>query len=311
MVTFVEPSRLGLLAVVAVLAATYALAQRRRARYALRFTTLELLEVVAPDRPGLRRHLPACVVLAATTTMVLGLARPARTIQVARRSATLVVAVDVSPSMMATDVSPTRLAAAQTAVGRFSDFVPNRIRIGLVTFAGTAQVLVPPTADHALIRHALSRLQFRSETSLGEAIHASLDALATTGVTAAAGVVVLSDGASTTGRSEAEAVERARAAGVPVSTIAFGTKSGTVVLGGENVSVPPEPTTLQRIAATTGGRFFEAASGTELAAVYRTIGTSVTTSEERRDLTTWFLGAAFVLVIVASALSLVWFSRVP
>ena len=311
MMTFAEPSRLWLLAVVAALAGAYVLAQRRRPRYALRFTALELLEVVAPHRPGLRRHLPAGIVLAAMTTMALGIARPARTVQVARRSGTVVVAIDVSPSMMATDVSPTRLAAAQTAVGQFSDVVPNRIRIGLVTFAGTAQVLVPPTSDHVLVREALARLQFRSETALGEAIHASLDALATAGTTAAAGVVLLSDGASTTGRSEAEAAERARAEGVPVSTIAFGTRAGTVVLGGESVAVPPEPTTLQRIAEATGGRFFEAASGTELTSVYSTIGASVTTSEERRDLTTWFLSAAFTLVLMASVLSVVWFSRVP
>ena len=311
MVTFAEPSRLGLLAVVAALAATYMLAQRRRPRYALRFTNLELLDVVAPSRPGFRRHVPACMVLAAATTMVLGLARPARTVQVARRSGTVVVAIDVSPSMMATDVSPSRLAAARTAVGRFSDLVPDRIRLGLVTFAGTAQVLVPPTSDHDLIRRALNQLRFRSETSLGEAMHASLDALAATGVSDAAGIVVLSDGASTTGRPETEAAERARSAGVPVSTIAFGTRTGTVVLGGETVSVPPDPAVLQRVSSTTGGRFYSAASGDELSAVYRSIGASVTTTEHRRDLTTWFVGSAFGLLVAASALSLAWFSRIP
>lgn len=309
--TFTEPSRLGLLAVAVALAVTYGVAQRRRLRYALRFTNLELLDVVAPSGPGIRRHIPACLVLAAVTAMVLGLARPARTAPVARRSGTVVLAIDVSPSMMATDVSPSRLAAARTAVGRFSDLVPDRIRLGLVTFAGSAQVLVPPTSDHDLVRRALMQLPFRSETSLGEAIHASLDALAATGVTEAAGIVVLSDGASTAGRPETEAAERARAAGVPVSTIAFGTRSGTVVLGGETVSVPPDPITLQRISSATGGRFYSAASGDELTAVYRSIGSSVTTSEERRDLTTWFVGAAFALVIAASALSLVWFSRFP
>lgn len=309
--TFVEPSRLGLLAAVVALAATYVIAQRRRPRYALRFTNLDLLDVVAPSGPGLRRHVPACIVLAGAMTMVLGLARPARTVQVARRSGTVVVAIDVSPSMMATDVSPSRLAAARTAVGRFSELVPGRIRLGLVTFAGTAHVLVAPTTDHQLIRRALAHLAFRSETSLGEAIHASLDALAATGVTDAAGIVVLSDGASTTGRSETEAAERARAAGVPVSTIAFGTKSGTVVLGGETVAVPPDPAVLQSISSTAGGRFYSAASGDELTAVYRSIGASVVSSEERRDVTTWFVGAAFALVVAACALSLVWFSRIP
>jgi Ca-activated chloride channel homolog len=311
MVTFLQPSRLALLAVVAALAASYLLAQRRRPRYAVRFTNLELLDVVAPTRPGIRRHIPAVVVLAAASAMVLGLARPARTIHVARRSGTVVVAIDVSPSMMATDVSPDRLAAARTAVGRFSDLIPPRIRLGLVTFAGTAQVVVPPTSDRHLVRQALTQLRFRSETSLGEAIHASLDALAATGVVDATGIVMLSDGASTTGRPDDKAAERARAAGVPISTIAFGTSAGSVALGGETVSVPPEPRVLRHIAAMTGGRFFEAASAAELNAVYETVGESVTTAAERRDLSSWFLGAAFALLIVASALSLAWFARLP
>lgn len=311
MVTFLHPSRLALLAVVAALAGSYVLAQRRRPRYAVRFTNLDLLDVVAPSRPGIRRHVPAVVVLAAAAAMVLGLARPARTVHVARRSGTLVVAVDVSPSMMATDVSPDRLAAARTAVGRFSDLLPPRIRLGLVTFAGTAHVLVPPTSDRQLVRQALTQLRFRSETSLGEAIHASLDALGATGVPDAAGIVILSDGASTTGRPDEQAAERAQAAGVPVSTIAFGTGSGSVVLGGETVSVPPERRVLRQIAALTGGRFFEAASAAELNGVYETVGESVATAEERRDVSGWFVGTAFALVILASALSLAWFARLP
>lgn len=311
MVTFLSPTRLALLAVVAGLAASYLLAQRRRPRYAVRFTNLELLDVVAPERAGLRRHVPAVLVLAGVVAMVLGLARPTRVMPVARRSGTVVVAIDVSPSMMATDVAPNRMAAARTAVGRFSDLVPPRIRVGLVTFAGTAQVVVPPTSDRDLLQRALAQLRFRSETSLGEAIHASLDALAATGVTDSAGVVILSDGASTTGRPDDEATRRAHDAGVPVSTIAFGTSTGSVVLGGETVSVPPEPGVLRQIAATTGGRYFEAASAAELNEVYETVGESVITAEERRDLTTWFVGVAFALLILASAASLAWFARLP
>ena len=99
--------------------------------------------------------------------------------------------------------------------------------------------------------------------------------------------------------------------GVPVSTIAFGTPSGTVVLGGETLSVPPDGTALRAIADATGGRFFEAASGAELAEVYRTIGRSVTTTEELRDLTAWFVGGALAALLIASALALAWFARLP
>lgn len=309
--TFAAPARLGLLLVVAGLAVSYIVAQRRRPRYAVRFTNLELLDVVAPDRPGFRRHLPALALLASLGAMVLGLARPAWPVHVTRPAGAVVVAVDVSPSMMATDVRPDRLAAAQEAVAHFADLLPDRIHLGLVSFAGTAIVVVPPTSDHELVQTALGQLRFRSETALGEAIHASLDALSTSGEGKAAGVVILSDGASTTGRPDAAAADRARNAGVPVSTIAFGTPGGTVVLGGETLSVPPDKAALRTIAKATGGRFFEAASAGELTQVYRTIGRSVVTVEERRDLTAWFLGGAFALTLVASTLALAWFARLP
>jgi len=223
----------------------------------------------------------------------------------------VIVAVDVSPSMMATDVQPSRLAAARQAVARFADLLPHQIHLGLVSFAGTAVVNVPPTADHELVRHAVEQLQFRSETALGEAIHASLDALGTDRGAGHSGVVVLSDGATTTGRPDEAAARRARAAGVPVSTIAFGTTNGTVVLGGETLPVPPDGPALRAIAETTGGRYFAAASTAELTDVYRTIGRSVALTEETQDLTAWFVGAAFMALLVASTLALAWFARLP
>jgi Ca-activated chloride channel family protein len=310
-VTFAAPARLGLLVAVAGLAIAYLLAHRRRPRYALRFTNLDLLDVVAPDRPGLRRHLPPAVLLASACAMVLALAHPVHPVLVSRPTGAVVVAVDVSPSMMATDVQPTRLTAAREAVARFADLLPERIHLGLVSFAGTAVVVVPPTSDHELVRRALDQLQYRSQTALGEAIHASLDALATDPTAGTSGVVVLSDGASTTGRPVAAAAQRARTAGVSVSTIAFGTTAGRVVLGGETLSVPPDGPALRGIADATGGRFFEAVSAAELTDVYRTIGRSLTTATELQDLTPWFVGAGLLALLGASALALVWFARLP
>jgi Ca-activated chloride channel family protein len=310
-VIFAAPARLGLLLVVAGLAVTYVLAQRRRPRYALRFTNLELLDVVAPDRPGMRRHLPPLVLLVSLAAMVLALAGPARPVIVTRPAGSVVVAVDVSPSMMATDVRPTRLEAARQAVARFADLLPPRIHLGLVSFAGTAIVVVPPTPDHELVRRAVEQLRFRSETAVGEAIHASLDALAADDGAGQAGVVVLSDGASTTGRPNDAAAQRARQADVPVSTIAFGTAGGTVVLGGETLPVPPDGPALAAIADATGGRSFEAASADELTEVYRTIGRSVSSVEELQDLTAWFVGAAFASTLLACTLALAWFARLP
>jgi Ca-activated chloride channel family protein len=196
-------------------------------------------------------------------------------------------------------------------VARFADLLPPRIHLGLVSFAGTAIVVVPPTPDHELVQRAVTQLRFRSETALGEAIHASLDALAADDGAGPGGVVVLSDGASTTGRPDDAAAQRAQEAHVPVSTIAFGTPAGTVVLGGETLPVPPDGPALQAIAAATGGRFFEAASAAELTEVYRTIGRSVTTVEELQDLTAWFMGVAFASTLLASTLALAWFARLP
>jgi Ca-activated chloride channel family protein len=223
----------------------------------------------------------------------------------------VVVAVDVSPSMMATDVRPNRLAASREAVARFADLLPERFHLGLVSFAGTAVVAVPPTSDHELVRRALDQLQYRSQTGLGEAIHASLDAVTTDPSAGTSAVVVLSDGASTTGRPAAAAAQRARIAGVRVSTIAFGTTSGTVVLGGETLSVPPDGPALRDVAMATGGRFFEAVSAAELNEVYRTIGRSVTTFTELQDLTSWFIGIGLLALLVASGIALAWFARFP
>jgi Ca-activated chloride channel family protein len=309
-VTFADPGWLGLLAVVAGLAVAYLLAQRRRPRYALRFTNLDLLDVVAPDRPGPRRHVPA-LLLASACAMVLALARPARPVVVNRARGVVVVAVDVSPSMMATDVRPSRLTAARQAVARFADLLPDRVHLGLVGFAGTAVVVVPPTSDHELVRRALQQLRYRSHTALGEAIHASLDAVATDPAVETPAVVVLSDGASTTGRPVDTAAQRARAVGVPVSTIAFGTAGGVVDLGGETLPVPPDSPALRRVAEATGGRFFEAASAAELTEVYRSIGRSVTRATELQDLTTWFMGLALAALLFASVLALAWFARLP
>lgn len=309
--TFAAPACLGLLVVVAVLVLAYLVAQRRQLRYAVRFTNLDLLDVVAPDRPGLRRHLPAVALLVSACAMVFALGHPVRAVLMRRATGAVMVAVDVSPSMMATDVQPTRLAAARAAVARFAELLPDRIHLGLVSFAGSAAVVVPPTSDHQLVRRALDQLQFRSQTALGDAIDACLDALAPEPGAGASGVVVLSDGASTTGRPERDAAQRARQAGVPVSTIAFGTPRGTVDLGGETLSVPPDGPALRAIADATGGRFFEAASAAELAQVYGTIGRSVTTATERQDLTAWFVGVALVALLVASALALAWFARLP
>ena len=311
---FLALGRLWLMLLVPALIAAYVVLELRRRRAAVRFTNLALLDSVAPRRPAWRRHLPAAAFVLMVASLVTAFARPTGLVRVPRERATVVVAIDTSISMMADDVEPTRFVAAKEAAGRFVDRLPERFNVGLVSFSGSAQVLVPPTTEPADVRRAVERLSLGPRTAIGEAIFASLDSVASLpdGPGAPpARIVLLSDGETTAGRSNAEASEAARAAGVPVSTIAFGTDEGTVTVGDRQVSVPANREALSEIAEETGGSFFEAASGRELRQVYEDIGSSVGYTKERREVTSWFVGLGLVLAALAAAGSMLWSSRLP
>jgi len=313
-VSFLAFGRLWLLLVVPALVAVYVVLQLRRGRHAVRFTNLALLESIAPRRPGWRRHLPAAAFVLMVASLVMAFARPTSRVRVPRERATVVVAIDTSISMMAEDVKPTRFEAAKDAAGRFVDRLPERFNVGLVSFSGNAQVVVSPTTSHDDVRRAVDRLNLGPRTAIGEAVFASLDSVASLPAgpgAPPARIVLLSDGETTVGRPNAEASEAARAAGVPVSTIAFGTDEGTVTVGDREVSVPANRAALKQIADDTGGSFFEAASGKELRKVYEDIGSSVGYTTERREVSSWFVGLALVLAALAAAGSLAWSSRLP
>ncbi|CAN5191955.1 VWA domain-containing protein [soil metagenome] len=271
--TFVSPDWLWVFAVLAALAAAYVFVQLRRRRYTVRFTNLALLDTVAPKRPGWRRHVTAVVFLAGTAALVLAMARPARSERVPRERATVIMAIDTSLSMEATDVAPNRLDAAQQAAVVFLDQLPPTINVGLVTFDGFARVAVPATTDRELIRRAIENLELGEGTAIGEAIFASLDALnqvpesPDSDEPAPGRIVLMSDGETTFGRPNTDASDAADEADVPVSTIAFGTASGFVVIEGQRVPVPVNEDALEEIADDTGGSFFTAATEEELAAV--------------------------------------------
>ena len=318
--SFLSPGRLWLLLAVAALVAVYLLAQRRRTAYAVRFTNLELLDRVAPKRPGWRRHAPAAAFLLMLGLLVVGFARPTAEVQVPRERATVMVAIDVSNSMQATDVAPNRLQAAQQAAGAFVDQLPERFNVGLVTFSGSAQVVVAPTQDHAAVRQAVQNLSLGPATAIGDAVFSSLQGITAvddglSGVDgeepAPARIVLMSDGSNTAGRSPDEAAQAARAAGVPVSTIAYGTDSGTITLGGTTQAVPVDEQSLAELAETTRGEAYTASSGEELAEVYADIGSSVGTRAEEREVSAWFVGAGLLAAAVAAGMSLLWFSRIP
>jgi Ca-activated chloride channel homolog len=310
---FAEPSRLWLLVGVVVLAGLHVWRQRRRSRYAVRFPELDLLLSVVPRRSRWLRHLPAALLLLALAGTTAAYAEPTAEVSVPRERATVVVTLDVSASMMATDVSPDRITAAKEAARAFVDRLPDTFDVGLVSFSGSASIVVPPTTDHTAVQGAIDALQLGPSTAIGEAVLASLQAVqsveATGSTRAPARIVLLSDGANTAGRPIATAVEQATAAGVPVSTIAYGTQDGVVVVQGQVIPVPVDGPALEALAERTGGQAYSAESGEELSGVYADIGAQVGTTTERRDVSATVAGLALAAALAACAASVVWTPR--
>jgi len=312
--TWESPQRLWLLLAVAALAVAYVVLQRRRSKYAVRFTNLRLLDRVAPKRPQWRKHVPAGLFLAMLGLLVVGFARPTDEVRVPRERATVLLAIDVSISMDATDVAPSRLEAAQAAATTFARRLPPRINLGLVSFAGSATVRVPPTTDREAVVSASGRLELAEATAIGDAVLACLDAIESVpvdGEPVPASVVLMSDGETTVGVPNSRAADAAEEAGVPITTIGFGTDEGTIRYEGRVLPVPVNQEDLAALADATGGRTFSAATGEELQSVYEDIGSSVGFETEAREVGRWFTGLALALATLAAVGSLVWFSRLP
>ncbi len=310
--SFLEAGRLWLLVLPVTGVAAYLWSLRRHEQYAVRFSNVDLLESVMPDRPGWRRHLPAVVTLLAIAMLVLTIARPVVAVTAPREEATVILAIDVSLSMEADDVVPSRIDAAKEAALRFVDLAPDELRIGVVAFAGIALAAHPPSDDDLAVRAAIERLSLAEGTAVGEGIYAAIDLIEFEIIDeAAVHVVVLSDGETTAGRSEVDAAREAARLGIPVSTVSFGTPQGTIVFAGEVVPVPANEGALREVADITGGRFSEAASVQELQEILDSVGSQVAVTTEDREVWEWFLGAGMVLLTLAGAASLVWFSRIP
>ncbi len=318
---FNAPWALALLLLPLALLVTYVLRQSRRSTYAVQFTNLDLLDEIAPDTPGWRRHVPAAALVLALMVLVVGIARPTRDVEVPVEASTVILALDTSISMVARDVEPRRLDAAQQAAYRFLEEVPEQVRVGLVSFAETAVANVAPTEDHEAIRAAVERLQLRPGTAIGEALLASVDliqadlaALQAESDDAEANpatIVILSDGDTTAGRPNELGVAAAEDAGIAVSTISFGTENGTIIFQGQIVPVPSNGRALRSIADQTGGRFYDADSAEQLTEVFETLGVAVGVTTEEVEVVVPFMVAALILGTAAAVTSLLWFSRLP
>ena len=336
--TFDSPYLLLTLLVVPLAIGLWLVAERRRMRYAIRFTNLDVLASVAEGRAW-RRYVPPVLFLLAVGTLSVALARPHVHTLVGSERATVILVVDVSRSMQADDVKPTRLGAAQAAVRTFLDRVPSRLRVALIAFAGEPIVAVPPTRDHQLVRSALDDIGFYvgyGGTAIGDALARAVElgqqatgtGYGTNGQTIAyriaapgrngslVSILFLSDGAQTRGDLQPlEGAARAQAAGFPVYTVALGTPNGRLRssfdLGGFSRPVPPDPATLKSIAQVTGGQFFEARTAGTVHAAYAKLGSSLGRTPGRSEVTWEFLAGAAVLLLGAGLLSALWSPRLP
>jgi Ca-activated chloride channel family protein len=321
--SFASPWVLWGLLLIPVALLAYWLVQRRRIKYAVRFTNLDLLANVVDASPGRRRHIPAVLALASLAALIVAMARPQALVAVPRDDATVVLTMDSSASMTATDVPPTRLEAAKSAASSFLDQLPKRFRVGLVSFSSAVQVLEEPTEDRNTVRSSLAAIEGDIGTALGDAILTSVQLAPDaeeqeklSGGKPLFAVVLLSDGANSTGSEPLNILDQAKQAGVPVYTIAFGTDAGTVEITNDlgqtqTFAVPPDRETLKTVAEETGGRYFEAPTEADLQAVYDEIGSQVSWEDEERELTAAFAAGGAVFLLLGAGLSALWFGRIP
>jgi Ca-activated chloride channel family protein len=310
---FLSPDRLLILLVIPLLVAGYVFATRRKNRRGMRFTNTSMLDVVVPKQSQWRRHLAVALSLLSLITLTAAFARPKTEVEVPRERATVVLVLDASLSMQATDVQPSRLDAAKLAATEFVDQLPEQYNVSVVSMAGSASILVPPTVAHNTVENAINSIRLQDSTAIGEGIVTGLRALQQapkdpddpTSVAPGA-IVLLSDGSNTVGRAPQQAAAEAKAASVPVYTIAYGTENGYVDLDGKREPVPVDHDEMRQVAQLSGGEYFAAATAEQLRTVYENIGSEVGYEKADREVTSRFAGygLAFAVLAALGAISL-------
>jgi Ca-activated chloride channel homolog len=282
-----------------------------------------------------RRHLPAALYAAALAMAVLATARPTALITLPAASRTIILAIDVSLSMRASDVQPSRIDAAQAAAREFVRDPPGDVKIGIVSFAGTAAVVQQPTHERDELIAAIDRLQLDRHTAIGSGIIVALAALypkegidvesfapgarprrndarpVAPGSNANAAIILLTDGRRTIGPDPLEAARLAASHGVRVYTVGFGNaQGGPVAFEGYSIYMMFDEETLKAIAQLTNAEYFNATSGAELKKIYDSLTTKFALAREETELTALFAAAAAALLVLAAGLSAAWFSRI-
>jgi len=344
--SFLAGEALWLLGVLPLLVAAHRWLLRRHRRWSLHVSSLAIARAADRAASRWRRRIPPALLLAGLAALIVGMARPTAVVDIASEQQTVVLAMDVSGSMQAHDVWPDRLTASQRAAKDFVSGLPAEVRVGVVTYGGTAHVVQPPTRSRGDVLTAIDRFALQPGTAIGSGL---VYALATVfpragidleslnsksrrsvnvrvrddgigegaasrvepGSFRSAVIVLLSDGQNTTGVDPIEAAELAARLGVRVYTVGFGTPEGDVVVfGGWTVRVKLDEATLREMAAITRGEYFHAASGQELERVYGTMTSRIAVERRDTELTAFFAAVGAALLLLASALSVWWYGRV-
>ena len=306
MIAFLEPGRLWWLVLIPVLLLLYLILLRRKSTRT-RTTGISNLNKVLPKQQAWKRHIAVGAAVLSLAALNVAFAKPSDQVDVPRDRATIVLAIDVSRSMIAEDVQPNRLDAAKAAGKDFLGMLPPRFNVALVAFAGTASIVVAPTTDRGLISRAIEGLEVAPSTSIGEGIYSSLDALALAPVDpdhpnepAPGAIVLLSDGFTNIPRYSAPAAQEAKKRGIPIYTIAYGTRDGYVVDRGRREPVPVNHEELQKVADISGGKKFAAGSASELKDVYKNIAQQIGYVKEEQEVTEVYTGYALGFAVLAA-----------
>lgn len=342
--SFLWPDALWLLVLLPLLVALYLWLLHRRRRQSVRLASVAIARQALGRGPGWRRHLPPLLLLTALAALLLATARPTAMITLPLSQRTILLAIDVSGSMRAEDVKPNRLVAAQEAAKAFVTDLPREVRVGVVSFAGTAAVVQAPTTSRDDVIAAIDRFQLQRGTATGSGIVLSLATLfpehgieiqhitgqrkfpgaplgkdpdkpeftpVEPGSYSSAAVIMLTDGQRTTGPDPLDAAKMAAERGVRVYTVGIGTPQGEVIgFEGWSMRVRLDEDTLKRVAAATLGEYFYAGTAEDLKKVYQSLSSRMVVERKETELSALFAGLGALLAIVAAALSVWWFGRV-
>jgi Ca-activated chloride channel family protein len=345
--TFLWPEMLWLFLLVPALVAAYFYLLRRKRQTALRYANLSMVKEALGSGQKYRRHIPPALFLLALIAMIFAIARPAAVVTLPSQHRTIILAMDVSGSMRATDVQPNRITAAQNAAKAFVKDQPSNVRIGIVSFAGTAAVVQPPTQNREDLVAAIDRFQLQRATAIGSGIIVSLATIfpdagidvsaliygrnglrgvpldqagktekkefkpVAPGSYTSAAIILLTDGQRTTGPDSIDAARMAADRGVRIFTVGFGTKSGeTIGFEGWSMRVRLDEETLKTIASMTRGEYFYAGTATDLNKVYQSLNSRFLMEKKDMEISALFAAAAAVAALVSAVLSLLWFNRI-